>query len=163
MHKSQRKEFPRTSSSKYGADMVRLWAPPTITAGIAARRAIFKQLSDKYLKIRNTPVNLGNIDAALTPTRPSRARICRLEVGPEPYGGAEGKVHGAYERYDFIPYLRVNNFCVVEMSNFYLDVIKAGFYATERTASPAAAPRPPCMSPGTSCAPAGRPFWPLRQ
>ena len=39
----------------------------------------------------------------------------------------------------------VNDFCVVDMSNFYLDIIKDRLYCEEKDGLPsAAAPRRPC-------------------
>ena len=59
--------------SKYGADLCRLWAASAdYTLDMRCSDAIFKQLSDKYLKIRNTArYILGNLNG-FDPNAPER-------------------------------------------------------------------------------------------
>ncbi len=55
------------------------------------------------------------------------------------------KCFAAYDNYEFhVVSHAVNDFCVVELSSFYLDIIKDRLYCERPRASPAAAPRPPC-------------------
>ena len=49
------------------------------------------------------------------------------------------KVDAGYNSFDFhVVYHAIHNFCVVDMSNFYLDIIKDRLYCEEWTASSAA-------------------------
>jgi isoleucyl-tRNA synthetase len=133
MHKSLGNGiYPDEIIPKYGADMIRLWAASAdYQLDIRCSEAIFKQLSDKYLKIRNTArYILGNLDGFdpdemvprenLTPL--DQWALSRLELLKE-------KCIKAFERFEFhtVTYA-VHNFCVVELSNFYLDVIKDRLY-----------------------------------
>jgi isoleucyl-tRNA synthetase len=133
MHKSLGNGIsPDELIPKYGADLVRLWAASAdYQLDMRCSEGIFKQLSDKYLKIRNTArYILGNLDgfdpdaSVACEDMPALDRwaLSRLEALKE-------KCMAAYERYDFhtVTYA-VHNFCVVEMSNFYLDVIKDRLY-----------------------------------
>jgi isoleucyl-tRNA synthetase len=90
---------------------------------------ILKQLGDIYLKIRNTcRFLLGNL-YDYDPGRPGSVltdldkwALYRLEE-------LRVKVIDAYEDYQFhiIPHA-VHNFCVLDMSNFYLDIVKDTLY-----------------------------------
>ena len=137
MHKSLGNGIsPDDIIPKYGADLLRLWAASAdYTQDMRCSDAIFKQLSDKYLKIRNTArYILGNL-SGFDPDAPvawgdmlpldkwALSQLHKLIV----------RCLDAYERYEFhtVTYA-VHNFCVVEMSNFYLDVIKDRLYCDGR-------------------------------
>ncbi len=122
MHKSLGNGiYPDEIIPKYGADMIRLWAASAdYQLDIRCSEAIFKQLSDKYLKIRNTArYILGNLNGfdpeALVPweelTVLDKWALGRLELLKE-------KCLAAYERFEFhtVTYA-IHNFCVVELSN----------------------------------------------
>ncbi len=133
MHKSLGNGIsPEDIVKKYGADLVRLWAASAdYRNDMRCSENIFKQLSDKYLKIRNTArYILGNL-AGFDPDHPvdfrdmlplDRWAMVQLNELVE-------KCLAAYERYEFhqVSYA-VHNFCVVEMSSFYLDIIKDRLY-----------------------------------
>ena len=133
MHKSLGNGIsPDDIIPKYGADLLRLWAASAdYTQDMRCSDAIFKQLSDKYLKIRNTArYILGNLNG-YDPAAPvafadmlplDKWAVSRLKKLIE-------RCLDAYERYEFhtVTYA-VHNFCVVEMSSFYLDVIKDRLY-----------------------------------
>ncbi len=137
MHKSLGNGVdPEDIFKKYGADLIRLWAASAdFRLDMRCSEAGFKQLSDKYLKIRNTArYILGNLDG-FDPERSvsweelaplDRWALVRLRE-------LEEKCLAAYERYEFhgVTYA-IHNFCVVEMSNFYLDVIKDRLYCDAR-------------------------------
>ena len=133
MHKSLGNGIaPEDIIKKYGADLIRLWvASADYRLDMRCSENIFKQLSDKYLKIRNTArYILGNLSGF----EPDKAvaygdmlpldkwALVQLEALRE-------KCIAAYEKYEFhaVSYA-IHNFCVVEMSNFYLDVIKDRLY-----------------------------------
>ncbi len=133
MHKSLGNGIaPEDIVKKYGADLIRLWAASSdFRVDMRCSEAIFKQLSDKYLKIRNTArYILGNL-AGFDPNAPvayddmpelDKWALSRLAELID-------KCLAAYDRYEFhtVSYA-IHNFCVVDMSNFYLDVIKDRLY-----------------------------------
>jgi isoleucyl-tRNA synthetase len=137
MHKSLGNGMdPGEIINKYGADLLRLWAASAdYHADMRCSDAIFKQLSDKYLKIRNTArFILGNLDG-YDPDAPTayedmpeldKWALSRLAVLVE-------KCIAAYDKYEFhtVTYA-IHNFCVVEMSNFYLDIVKDRLYCEKR-------------------------------
>ena len=137
MHKSLGNGMdPYELFNKYGADLVRLWAASAdYHADVRCSDAIFKQLSQNYLKFRNTArYCLGNLDGfdpdRLTPPEEMEAldrwALTRLNALME-------RCARAYDDYEFLVVTHaVNDFCVVEMSNFYLDIIKDRLYCEER-------------------------------
>ncbi len=137
MHKSLGNGMdPYELFNKYGADLVRLWAASAdYHADVRCSDAIFKQLSQNYLKFRNTArYCLGNLDGfdpdRLTPPEEMEAldrwALTRLNALME-------RCARAYDDYEFLVVTHaINDFCVVEMSNFYLDIIKDRLYCEER-------------------------------
>ena len=141
MHKSAGNGMdPAEVIDKYGADILRLWAANTdYHADVRCSHDIFKQLSQNYLKFRNTArYCLGNLDG-FDPnhlTAPGemeeldRWAVTRLNALME-------KCFAAYDEYEFLVATHaVNDFCVVDMSNFYLDVIKDRLYCDEKDGAP---------------------------
>ena len=127
---------PNEIINKYGADLLRLWAASAdYHADVRCSDAIFKQLSQNYLKFRNTArYCLGNLDgfnadelvAPEDMLELDRWAMTRLNALIE-------KCFRAYDDYEFLIVTHaVNDFCVVEMSNFYLDIIKDRLYCEER-------------------------------
>ena len=124
---------PEDIMKQYGADILRLWvASSDYRVDVRISPEIFKQLSQAYLKIRNTcRYILGNLNG-FDPDQPvpfdqllelDRWALMRLNRLVE-------KVLAAYESFEYhLIYHAVYNFCVVDMSNFYLDVIKDRLYA----------------------------------
>ena len=133
MHKSLGNSVaPDELIPKYGADLLRLWAASAdYHLDMRCSDAIFKQLSDKYLKIRNTArYILGNLKgfdpAKALPFEKledlDKWALTRLNALTE-------RCLAAYERYEFFAVTyAIHNFCVVEMSNLYLDIIKDRLY-----------------------------------
>ncbi len=137
MHKSAGNGMdPAEVIDQYGADILRLWAANTdYHADVRCSHEIFKQLSQNYLKFRNTArYCLGNLDGfdpgRLTPPGEmeelDRWAVTKLNALME-------KCFAAYDEYEFLAATHaVNDFCVVDMSNFYLDVIKDRLYCDEK-------------------------------
>ncbi|MCD8004187.1 MAG: isoleucine--tRNA ligase, partial [Oscillospiraceae bacterium] len=134
MHKSLGNAVaPEEVIRDYGADMLRLWvASADYTQDMRISKDIMKQLSQAYLKIRNTArYMLGNL-AGFDPERNLLA-LETLEAldrfALHTFNELVGTVRAAYERYEFHGvYRAVYNFCVVDLSNFYLDIIKDRLY-----------------------------------
>ena len=137
MHKSLGNGVdPADIFKKYGADMIRLWAGSAdYHADVRCSDNIFKQLSQSYLKFRNTArYCLGNLDGfdANNLVKPEemleldRWAITRLNALIE-------RCETAYHNYEFhVVSHAINDFCVVELSSFYLDIIKDRLYCEER-------------------------------
>ena len=136
MHKSLGNGVdPADIFNKYGADILRLWAASAdYHADVRCSHEIFKQLSQHYLKFRNTArYCLGNLDgfdpnnlvAPADMLELDRWAVTRLNALIE-------KCAQAYNDYEFLVVTHaVNDFCVVDMSNFYLDIIKDRLYCEE--------------------------------
>ena len=136
MHKSLGNGVdPADVMNQYGADILRLWAANTdYHADVRCSQEIFKQLSQNYLKFRNTArYCLGNLtgfnpDSLVSPSEMlelDRWAVTRLNALIE-------KCFKGYDEYEFLTVTHaVNDFCVVEMSNFYLDIIKDRLYCDE--------------------------------
>jgi len=133
MHKSLGNSIaPEEVIKQYGADLLRLWvASSDYKVDVRVSDNIFKQLSQAYLKIRNTArYILGNI-WDFDPDNP-----VPYDSMPELDKWALSKLNAlirrcvaAYEAFEFhVIYHAVRNFCVTEMSNFYLDIIKDRLY-----------------------------------
>ncbi len=140
MHKSLGNGIdPQEVIDQYGADVLRLWvASSDYHADIRISQDILKQLSEAYRKIRNTArYILGN----LADFNPDENTVSLDELMPiDKWALAKlnnliDKVKEAYDKYEFhIVYHSIHNFCVVDMSNFYLDVLKDRLY-TEKADS----------------------------
>ena len=142
MHKSLGNGIdPQEVIDQYGADVLRLWvASSDYHADIRISPDILKQLSEAYRKIRNTArYILGNLNGF----NPDENMVSLEELMPiDKWALAKlniliDKVKEAYDKYEFhIVYHAIHNFCVVDMSNFYLDVLKDRLY-TEKADSKA--------------------------
>ena len=134
MHKSLGNAVsPDEVIKEYGADMLRLWvASADYTQDMRISKDIMKQLSQAYLKIRNTArYMLGNLcdfdpDANLVPVE-QMMDLDRFALAS--FNELVKAARAAYDKYEFHGvYRAVYNFCVVDMSNFYLDIIKDRLY-----------------------------------
>jgi isoleucyl-tRNA synthetase len=126
---------PEDVIKKYGAEVLRLWvAAQDYRDDIRISPEILTRLSEAYRRIRNTcRYILGNL-SDFDPDRDSvsfekmpeidRWALHQLEVLKE-------KVLKAYEDCEFhVLYHAVNSFCTVEMSAFYLDILKDRVYTS---------------------------------
>ena len=138
MHKSLGNAIsPQDTIKEYGADIFRLWVSSAdYTQDMRLSKPILKQLADTYLKIRNTArYILGNLDG-FDPEKDLVAFEDMLELDQWAMAALNklcGKVSESYQVYDFHTiYRNIYNFCVVEMSNFYLDILKDRLYCEGR-------------------------------
>ena len=124
---------PSDITEKYGADILRLWvASSDYHADIRISPEILKQLSDAYRKIRNTArFILGN----LADFDPDRDSVPLTELLPidrwalSKLDEVNRRVRDGYDHFEFHQvYHAIHNFCVVDLSNFYLDVLKDRLY-----------------------------------
>ncbi len=125
--KNQQQEPP------YGADILRLWVSSVdYSSDVPLGKNILKQMADVYRKIRNTArFLLGNLhdfdpikDTVKYEELPDldQYMLHRItEVFTE--------VTESFESYQFFRFFQViQNFCVVDLSNFYLDIAKDRLY-----------------------------------
>ena len=136
MHKSLGNGMdPAEIINQYGADLLRLWAASAdYHADVRCSHEIFKQLSQNYLKFRNTArYCLGNLDG-FDPNTDCVADDQLQEIDRWALAVLDDlmvNTSAGYAVYDFNKvYHAVYNFCVVAMSNFYLDVTKDRLYCT---------------------------------
>ncbi len=117
----------------YGADVLRLWVSSVdYSSDVTISKNILKQMSDVYRKIRNTArFLLGNLHD-FDPTKNSvpyeqlpeldRYMLHRMTE-------VFGEVTEAFESFQFFRFFQtVQNFCVVDLSSFYLDAAKDRLY-----------------------------------
>ena len=137
MHKSLGNGVdPADLIKDFGADIVRLWAASSdYHADVRCSKEIFKQIAQNYLKFRNTaryclgnlnefdPNNLvpadqmEQLDKWVLTKLDKLVKFCRK----------------AYTNYEFHTITHaINDFCVVELSSFYLDIIKDRLYCEEK-------------------------------
>ena len=125
--KNQKEEPP------YGADVLRLWVSSVdYTSDVPLGKNILKQLADVRNKIRNTArfllMNLSDFD-------PDRDAVPFEEL-PEldrymlhRISEVFNDVTKAFESFQFFRFFQtIQNFCVVDLSNFYLDIAKDRLY-----------------------------------
>ena len=126
---------PMDLIKQYGADIVRLWALSSdYTSDVSISTGIIKQVAEVYRKIRNTArYILGNTDDfdVNSPVKYEDLQeidkwaLIRLNK-------LVADCTKAYDAYDFNKaYQAINTFCVVDMSNFYLDIIKDRLYTAK--------------------------------
>ena len=124
---------------KYGAEILRLWvAAEDYRDDIKISEKILSHLSDAYRKIRNTMrYLLGNI-SDFNPETDRVAYDDLTEIDQWALSQLEQlrvKVTHAYDSFEFhVIFQALQNFCVVTMSSFYLDILKDRLY-TEATNS----------------------------
>ena len=132
---------PQEVIKQYGADVLRLWvASSDYQSDITISRDILKQMSEAYRKIRNTArFILGN----LYDFDPNKDAVSYDDILPIDkwamlkLNDLIATVSDAYDSFEFHQvYHSIYKFCVVDMSNFYLDVLKDRLY-TEKPDSTA--------------------------
>jgi isoleucyl-tRNA synthetase len=130
---------PVDIANRLGAEIVRLWvASVDFREDVVNSENIMQRLADNYRKLRNTfRFLLGNLDgfhpetdrvgdAELLPL--DRYMLARTRELVEKVCGSDGK-GGWYGDFQFHRvYHAVNEFCIVELSAFYLDVLKDRLY-----------------------------------
>lgn len=129
---------PEKIINQYGADILRLWvASSDYHSDIRISPEILKQLTEIYRKIRNTArFILGNIsdfnpDSDILPLE----ELCDLDKWAlYRFNELIEKVNKGYEEFEFYAIFHaIYHFCVVDLSNFYLDILKDRLYCEEKT------------------------------
>ncbi len=123
---------------QYGADILRLWvASSDYQEDVRVSPEILKQTSEAYRKIRNTARfmlgNLGDFDPAKDWVPMERRTELDRWAMQRLYEVNESAL-AAYDEYAFhVVSHGLHHFCTVDMSNFYLDVIKDRLYVSAKT------------------------------
>jgi isoleucyl-tRNA synthetase len=127
---------PQEVMDKYGAEILRLW----VTAedyrdDVRLSPDILKQLADAYRRFRNTArFMLGNLydfdpEAHLVPAA-EREELDRLALSW--LARLLEQVQKAYRDYEFhLAFHKLHQFCAVEMSAIYLDILKDRLYVSK--------------------------------
>ncbi|MFZ0449379.1 MAG: isoleucine--tRNA ligase [Desulfatiglandaceae bacterium] len=136
MHKSAGNVIaPGDLIKNYGAEILRLWvAGEDYRDNIRLSKEILQRLTEAYRRIRNTCRyllgNLNEFDPAAEAVPYSdlheldRWALNRLQELTE-------RIQKAYEQFEFhLVYHNLHNFCVLDLSSFYLDIIKDRLYTS---------------------------------
>jgi isoleucyl-tRNA synthetase len=129
---------PQAILQQYGADILRLWvAAEDYRDDVRISGEILKRLADSYRRVRNTARNLlGNLhdfaaerDAVAVGDMPELDRwaLGRLDAFIT-------RCRKAYDDYEFhVVYHALNNFCSVDLSALYFDIVKDRLYCSATT------------------------------
>lgn len=128
---------PQEVIDKFGAEILRLWvAAADYRDDIRLSEEILGHMAEAYRKIRNTcRFLLGNLydfnpDRDILPdsqlTEIDRWALHALQILIE-------KARKGYSEFEFhLVFHSLNNFCAVEMSSFYLDILKDRLYTARK-------------------------------
>jgi isoleucyl-tRNA synthetase len=119
----------------YGADVLRLWVSSVdYSADVPLGPGIVKQLADVYRKVRNTArYLLGNLhDFAPERDAVPYDQLPLLDQWMlQRTAALIDSVTGDFERFEFYRFFQaLQNFCVVDLSNVYLDIAKDRLYVS---------------------------------
>jgi len=124
---------PQEIIEKYGADILRLWvASSDYRTDIRISSKILDQLVEIYRRVRNTArFILGNLlDFNPDTDIVSYNKLNELDrLVLSNFQGLMKKVNGSYDNFEFHSlYHEIHNFCAIDLSSFYLDIIKDRLY-----------------------------------
>lgn len=124
----------------YGADVLRLWVSSVdYSADVPLGPGIVKQLADVYRKVRNTArYLLGNLHDFDPRPRAEGGHAIPIAELPlldrwmlQRTAALIDSVTGDFERFEFYRFFQaLQNFCVVDLSNVYLDIAKDRLYVS---------------------------------
>ncbi len=124
---------PQEVIKQYGADVLRLWvASVNYTDDVPIGKNMLAQLAEVYRKLRNTArYLLGNL-CDFDPAR--HAVTLEKLTGLDAFilhrlQQVVQEVGNDFDRYEFFKYYQLlQNFCVVDLSSFYFDIVKDRLY-----------------------------------
>lgn len=125
--------LPEKIIKQMGADIIRLWVSSVdAQADVRVSDEILKQVSEVYRKIRNTMrfllANTSDYDPDEQAVRYADLRSVDKYLLIK-LNHLTDKILKSYEKYEFSAiYQLINNFCTVELSQFYLDFAKDVVY-----------------------------------
>jgi len=141
MHKSAGNVIsPEELIKTYGAEILRLWvAGEDYRDNIRLSKEILQRLTEAYRRIRNTcRYLLGNLSDFDPETDqvpyPQMMELDRWALSR--LQGLNERILKAYQDFNFhLVYHNLHNFCVLDLSSFYLDIIKDRLYTSPRTST----------------------------
>jgi isoleucyl-tRNA synthetase len=130
---------PMDMTARYGADVLRLWAASVdLREDMPFSEESMTRTAESYRKVRNT---LRYLLSNLYDFVPERDEVAPKELLPlDAYFLRRGKqlagrIAEAYQNYEFhAVYHQLNNFCAVDLSALYLDILKDRLYCSHPTA-----------------------------
>ncbi|MFH0925596.1 MAG: isoleucine--tRNA ligase [bacterium] len=127
---------PQEIIDKYGAEILRLWvSAEDYTDDIRISNDILSRLTEAYRRIRNTcRYMLGNLyDFAPKTHKVDYEKMFEIDKWAlHQLYNLTKRIKGAYDTYNFhIVFHSLQNFCTVEMSSFYLDILKDRLYTAK--------------------------------
>jgi isoleucyl-tRNA synthetase len=126
---------PQKVIKQYGADILRLWvSAEDYREDVRISGEILKRTADSYRRIRNTARNLiGNLDG-FDPAQHVVGYDDLLEFDRwalSRLASFSDRCREAYESYEFHQvYHALNNFCAVDLSALYFDIVKDRIYCS---------------------------------
>ncbi|MDD3312576.1 isoleucine--tRNA ligase [Pseudodesulfovibrio sp.] len=128
---------PQEIIDKFGAEILRMWVSASnYQEDIRISDETLNRLVDAYRRIRNTCryllSNLNDFDPA---TRVAVADMLPLDrFALDMVRRHHATIRKAYQEYEFHKvYHTLHNLCVVDLSSFYLDIIKDRLYVEEKS------------------------------
>lgn len=127
---------PSEIIKKYGTDILRLWVLSSDFRGdVSISDDILKQNAEVYRKIRNTARyilgNISDFDVNHPIAYEELEEIDRWALTK--LNRLIRECTESFDAYEFhMAYRAINNFCVTDMSNFYLDIIKDRLYTSKK-------------------------------
>lgn len=127
---------PQEIIKESGADVLRLWVLSSdYKSDVSVSKNIIKQVTEVYRKIRNTARYILGNTSDFDVNNPVEYKDL-MEIDKWALTRLNKLVRDctkAYDTYDFHEaYHAINQFCVVDMSQFYLDIIKDRLYTSKK-------------------------------
>jgi isoleucyl-tRNA synthetase len=127
---------PQKVINSLGADVLRLWvAAADYRQEMTVSDEILKRVSDAYRRIRNTArFLLGNLDGFEPGDVLEAEQMLPFDRWAVDRAlQVQNEISQAYDDYQFMQvYQKVNNYCALELSALYLNVLKDRLYTTRR-------------------------------
>ena len=127
---------PQKIMNSLGADVLRLWvAAADYRQEMNISDEILKRVSDSYRRIRNTArFLLGNLDGFVPENALSAEQMLPFDRWAVDRAlKVQNDIKQAYDNYQFMQvYQKINNYCNLELSAVYLNVLKDRLYTTGR-------------------------------
>ena len=131
---------PQKVMNSLGADVLRLWvAAADYRQEMTVSDEILKRVSDAYRRIRNTArFLLGNLDGFDPATALAAEQMLPFDRWAVDRAlQVQNEISKAYDDYQFMQvYQKVNNYCALELSAIYLNVLKDRLYTTRPDSVP---------------------------
>lgn len=128
---------PDSIIDKYGAEVLRLWvAAEDYTEDIRISNDIINRLVESYRKVRNTARYLLGVISDFNPDTDTIEYDKLLDLDKYAlirWQAVKARIFSAYDKYQFhVFYHTFLNYCINDLSSFYLDIIKDRVYAYKK-------------------------------